>query len=36
VPGPEPGVPAAVRNAITVLRFRYDMLKELDDAHSDG
>jgi len=36
VPGPEPGVPAAVRNAITVLRFRYDMLKELDDDHSDG
>jgi hypothetical protein len=36
VPGPEPGVPAAVRNAITVLRFRYDMIKELDDHHSDG
>jgi hypothetical protein len=36
VPGPEPGVPAAVRNAITVLRFRYDMLKELDDDHSGG
>jgi hypothetical protein len=36
VPGPEPGCPAAVRNAITVLRFRYDMLKELDNDHSDG
>jgi hypothetical protein len=33
---PEPGVPAAIRNAITVLRFRYDMLKELDLDHSDG
>ena len=36
VPGPEPGVPAAVRNAITVLRFRYDMVKELDVDHSGG
>jgi hypothetical protein len=35
VPGPEPGVPAAVRNAITVLRFRYEMLKELDVDHRD-
>ena len=26
----------AVRDAITVLRFRYDMLKELDDDHSAG
>ena len=26
----------AVRDAIRVLRFRYDMLKELDDDHSDG
>jgi hypothetical protein len=25
-----------VRDAITVLRFRYDMLKELDDDHSAG
>jgi hypothetical protein len=32
VADPEPGVPAAIRNAITVLRFRYDMLKELDDV----
>ena len=36
VPGPEQGAPAAIRNAITVLRFRYDMLKELDDDHSGG
>jgi hypothetical protein len=26
----------AIRDAITVLRFRYDMLKELDDDHSAG
>ena len=25
-----------VRDAITVLRFRYDMLKELDDDHRAG
>jgi len=36
VADPEPGVPAAIRNAITVLRFRYEMLKELDLDHSDG
>jgi Family of unknown function (DUF5691) len=37
VADPEPGVPAAIRNAIMVLRFRYEMLKELDnDDHSDG
>jgi hypothetical protein len=36
VPGPEPGVSPAVRNAITVLRFRYEMLKELDGNHGDG
>jgi hypothetical protein len=34
--GPEPGAPLAVRDAIGVLRFRYDMSKELDDDHSDG
>jgi Family of unknown function (DUF5691) len=28
---PEPGVSPAVTDAIRVLRFRYDMLKELDD-----
>jgi Family of unknown function (DUF5691) len=28
--GPEPGAPPAVRDAIGVLRFRYDMSKELD------
>jgi hypothetical protein len=31
VADPEQGVPAAIRNAITVLRFRYDMLRELDE-----
>ena len=30
------GPPPAIRDAITVLRFRYDMLKELDDDHSAG
>ncbi len=35
-PDPEPGAAPAVRAAIRVLRFRYDMLKELDDDHSDG
>jgi hypothetical protein len=30
------GPPPAVRDAITVLRFRYDMLKELDYGHSAG
>ena len=34
--GPEPGAPLAVRAAIRVLRFRYDMLKELDVDHSHG
>lgn len=32
--GPEPGAPPAIRNTITVLRFRYDMGRELDDEHS--
>ena len=30
------GPPPAIHDAITVLRFRYDMLKELDVDHSDG
>jgi hypothetical protein len=30
LPGPEPGAPLAVRTALKVLRFRYEMLKELD------
>ena len=34
--GPEPGVPLAVRDTIRVLRFRYDMLKELDDDANGG
>ncbi len=33
---PEPGVPSAVRDTIGVLRFRYEMGKELEDEHSDG
>jgi Family of unknown function (DUF5691) len=35
-PDPLPGAPPTVRDAITVLRFRYDMLKELNDDHSGG
>ena len=35
-PDPIPGAPSAVRDAIRVLRFRYDMLKELNDDHSGG
>ena len=34
--GPEPGAPLAVRAAIRVLRFRYEMLKELDVGYSHG
>jgi hypothetical protein len=34
--GPEPGAPLAVRDTIRVLRFRYDMGKELDDDHRGG
>jgi hypothetical protein len=34
--GPEPGAPPAVRDAIGVLRFRYEMGKELEDDDSDG
>jgi len=30
------GPPPAIHDAITVLRFRHDMLKELDVDHSDG
>jgi hypothetical protein len=33
---PEPGAPSAIRDTVRVLRFRYDMLKELDDDHSGG
>jgi hypothetical protein len=33
---PEPGAPSAVRAAIRVLRFRYEMLKELDGDYSRG
>ena len=36
MPDPEPNAPAALYEAITVLRFRYDMLKELDDDHCPG
>ena len=34
--GPEPGAPLAVRAAVRVLRFRYEMLKELDVDYSRG
>ena len=34
--GPEPGVRPAVRDAISMLRFRYEMGKELDDDDSNG
>jgi hypothetical protein len=34
--GPEPGAPPTVRAAIRVLRFRYEMLKELDVDDSRG
>jgi hypothetical protein len=33
---PDTGAPPGIHDAITVLRFRYDMLKELDDDHSAG
>jgi hypothetical protein len=33
---PEPGVPLAVRDTIMVLRFRYEMGKELEVEHNDG
>jgi len=34
--GPGPGSPPAVRSALNVLRFRHDMLKELEDGYRDG
>ncbi len=34
--GPEPGTPPAVRDALGVLRFRYDMSKELGVDDSGG
>jgi hypothetical protein len=36
MPDPEPGAPATLYDTVGVLRFRYDMLKELDDDHSAG
>jgi hypothetical protein len=36
MPDPEPGAPAALYDTVGVLRFRYDMLKELDDDHGAG
>jgi len=33
---PGPGAPPAVRNALSVLRFRHDMRSELEDGHRDG
>ena len=35
LPDPGPDAPPVVREAVRVLRFRYDMLKELGDDH-DG
>jgi hypothetical protein len=35
-PRPGPDAPAGVRDAIGVLRFRYEMLKELGYDHGDG
>jgi uncharacterized protein DUF5691 len=36
LPGPRPDAPPAVGAALSVLRFRYEMLKELAHDHSDG
>jgi len=36
MPDPEPGAPAALYDTVGVLRFRYDMVKELDNDHSAG
>lgn len=33
---PGPDAPPAVRDAMRVLRFRHDMLRELEDGHHDG
>jgi hypothetical protein len=34
IPDPEPGAPATLYDTVGVLRFRYDMLKELGDDYS--
>jgi hypothetical protein len=36
LPGPRPDAPPAVGAALSVLRFRYEMLKELTHDHGDG
>jgi hypothetical protein len=36
LPDPPPNAPAVLRDAVRVLRFRYEMLEELDDDHGDG
>jgi hypothetical protein len=36
LPSPDPGAPPAARDAVRVLRFRYEMRKELEDDHGDG
>jgi hypothetical protein len=36
MPGPEPGAPAGLYDTVGVLRFRYDMLKELGHDHGAG
>jgi hypothetical protein len=36
LPEPGPDAPPGARDTIRVLRFRYDMLKELEDEHGGG
>jgi hypothetical protein len=36
LPDPPPNAPAVLHDAVRVLRFRYEMLEELDDDHGDG
>lgn len=36
LPDPEPGAPAALYDTVGVLRFRHDMLKELEHDHGPG
>jgi len=35
-PDPRPDAPPVLHEAVAVLRFRYHMMKELDDDHRDG
>ncbi len=36
LPDPHPDAPPALHEAVGILRFRYEMLKELDHDHADG